>query len=64
MKKIDIASLPHLDTGVGIHGSLRQQEVGGGACVAAVVALVSGGGTPVPDGGIEPLSALSDGKLL
>ncbi|HEX8467800.1 MAG TPA: hypothetical protein VF620_08345 [Allosphingosinicella sp.] len=44
MKKIDIALLPHLKTGVGIHGSLRQKEVGGGACVAAVVALVSGGG--------------------
>ena len=45
MRKIDIASLPHLGTSVGIHGSLRQQEVGGAACVAAVVALVSGGGT-------------------
>jgi len=43
MKKIDIALLPHLRTGGGIHGSLKQQEVGGGACVAAVVALVSGG---------------------
>lgn len=43
MKKIDVASLPHLRTGVGIHGSLKQQEVGGAACVAAVVALVSGG---------------------
>jgi hypothetical protein len=42
MKKIDIALLPHLGTDVGIHGSLKQQEVGGGACVAAVVALVSG----------------------
>jgi hypothetical protein len=44
MKKIDIASLPYLRTGVGIHGSLKQQEVGGGACVAVVVAVVSGGG--------------------
>jgi hypothetical protein len=44
MKKIDIAWLPHLKTAVGIHGSLKQQEVGGGACVAAVVAIVSGGG--------------------
>lgn len=43
MKRIDIALLPHLRTGVGIHGSLKQQEVGGGACVAAVVAIVSGG---------------------
>lgn len=44
MKKIDIARLPHLKTGVGIHGSLKQKEVGGGACVAAVVAIVSGNG--------------------
>ncbi|HLL31592.1 MAG TPA: hypothetical protein VK403_11395 [Allosphingosinicella sp.] len=42
MKRIDIASLPHLKTRVGIHGSLKQKEVGGSACVAAVVALVSG----------------------
>lgn len=43
MKKIDIALLPHLRTAVGIHGSLKQQEVGGAGCIAAVVALVSGG---------------------
>ncbi|HYJ81961.1 MAG TPA: hypothetical protein VEW26_03835 [Allosphingosinicella sp.] len=43
MKKIDIAMVPHLRTGVGIHGSLRQKEVGGSACVAVVIALVSGG---------------------
>lgn len=42
MKRIDIASLPHLKTRVGIHGSLKQKEVGGSACIAAVVALVSG----------------------
>ncbi len=60
MKKIDIALLPHLRTGVGIHGSLKQQEVGGGACIAAVVAVVSG--EPVPDGGLEPLPANSEGK--
>jgi hypothetical protein len=54
MKKIDIALLPHLRTGVGIHGSLRQQEVGGAACVAAVVAIVSGGGGPE---GIQPVPA-------
>ena len=42
MKKIDIAKLPQLRTSVGIHGSLKQKEVGGGACVAAVVAVVSG----------------------
>jgi hypothetical protein len=58
MKKIDIASLPHLGTSVGIHGSLKQQEVGGAACVAAVVAIVSGGG-PAPGAGLEPLSGIS-----
>jgi hypothetical protein len=42
MKKIDIARLPQLRTSVGIHGSLKQKEVGGGACVAAVVAVVNG----------------------
>ncbi len=57
--KIDIALLPHLKTGVGIHGSLKQQEVGGAACVAAVVAIVSGG-EPVPGTGLEPLPAFSE----
>jgi hypothetical protein len=57
MKKIDIALLPHLKTGVGIHGSLKQQEVGGSACVAAVVAIVSGGGS----GGMEPVPAAPQG---
>ena len=61
MKKIDIALLPHLKTGVGIHGSLKQQEVGGAACVAAVVALVSGGGTG-PGVGLEPSPAVADGR--
>lgn len=53
--KIDIALLPHLKTGVGIHGSLKQQEVGGSACVAAVVAIVSG--EPVPGLGLDRLPA-------
>lgn len=43
MKRIEIALLPHLKTGVGIHGSLKQQEVGGGACLAVIVAITSGG---------------------
>lgn len=43
MKKIDIALVPHLKTGVGIHGSLKQREVGGGACIAAVIAIMGGG---------------------
>lgn len=59
MKKIDIAMLPHLGTAVGIHGSLKQQEVGGSACVAAVVAIVSGG--PAPGAGVEPPAVISDG---
>lgn len=42
MKKIDIADLPQLQTCVGIHGSMKQKEVGGGACVAAIVAVVNG----------------------
>lgn len=37
MKKIDIAKLPELPTSVGIHGSSKQKEVGGAACVAAIV---------------------------
>jgi hypothetical protein len=41
MKKIDIAKLPELPTSVGMHGSSKQKEVGGGACLAAVVILYS-----------------------
>lgn len=62
MKNIDIALLPHLKTGVGIHGSLKQQEVGGGACVAAVVAIVNGG--TGQGGGLEPVPANWEGKSL
>lgn len=36
MKKIDIRKLPELNTGVGIHGSIKQKEVGGSACMGAV----------------------------
>jgi hypothetical protein len=63
MKKIDIALVPHLKTGVGIHGSLKQQEVGGAACVAAVVAIV-GGGTGPGGAGLEALPALLERKPL
>lgn len=38
MKKIDIAALPELQTGVGIHGSTRQKEVGGPMCLGVVIA--------------------------
>ncbi|HYI39118.1 MAG TPA: hypothetical protein VE053_02240 [Allosphingosinicella sp.] len=37
MKKIDIAILPELATSVGIHGSCKQKEVGGGGCAAIIV---------------------------
>ncbi|MFN3388848.1 MAG: hypothetical protein ACK40O_07925 [Allosphingosinicella sp.] len=42
MKKIDIAKLPELKTPVGIHGSSKQQEVGGAYCGSMLVALVTG----------------------
>jgi hypothetical protein len=41
MRKIDIAKLPELTTRVGIHGSVKQKEVGGAACVAAIVVLIA-----------------------
>ncbi|HEV2817370.1 MAG TPA: hypothetical protein VGW40_09155 [Allosphingosinicella sp.] len=33
-KKIDIAAIPELGTSVRMHGSARQQEVGGWGCAA------------------------------
>ncbi|HEX8307129.1 MAG TPA: hypothetical protein VF645_01760 [Allosphingosinicella sp.] len=42
MRKIDINMLPELTTRVGIHGSVRQKEVGGGACMVIIIAAVSG----------------------
>ena len=41
-KKIDIATVPELDTSVGIHGSMKQQEVIGPVCVGIVVAILIG----------------------
>ena len=41
MKKIDIKKLPELTTRVGIHGSVKQKEVGGSACLAAIIALIT-----------------------
>ena len=42
-KKIDITAVPELATGVGIHGSVKQKEVGGGVCVLCFcVAVVIG----------------------
>jgi hypothetical protein len=42
MKKIDIRKLPQLGTSVGIHGSMKQKEVGGSACAGVFIAVVSG----------------------
>lgn len=42
MKKIDIRKLPDLKTRVGIHGSMRQKEVGGSACLGVFVAVIGG----------------------
>lgn len=37
MKKIDIAAIPELGTSVGMHGSIKQKEVGGMICLAIAV---------------------------
>lgn len=42
MKKIDIRKLPELPTKVGIHGSLKQREVGGASCTGVFIAVVTG----------------------
>ena len=39
-KKIEIANLPELTTSVGMHGSVKQQEVGGPLCFAVAVAVI------------------------
>jgi hypothetical protein len=39
-KKIDIASIPELNTSVGMHGSLKQKEVGGPLCLGVLVAIL------------------------
>ncbi len=41
-KKIDIAAIPELDTSVGMHGSIKQKEVGGPLCLGIVVAIIIG----------------------
>lgn len=40
MKKIDIARVPELATSVGMHGSVKQKEVGGPICLGIVVAII------------------------
>jgi hypothetical protein len=42
MRTIDIRKLPELGTKVGIHGSARQQEVGGVFCAGVVIIVSSG----------------------
>lgn len=41
-KKIDISSIPELGTSVGVHGSIKQKEVGGPICLALVAAVLMG----------------------
>jgi hypothetical protein len=38
-KKIDISSIPELGTRVGLHGSVKQKEVGGPLCLAFAAAV-------------------------
>ena len=39
-KKIDIASVPELRTSVGMHGSLKQQQVWGPPCLGIAIAIL------------------------
>ena len=39
-KKIDINALPELGTSVGMHGSMKQKEVGGPFCVGVIIAII------------------------
>ena len=39
-KKIDITAVPELTTSVGMHGSLKQKEVGGPICLCVAVCIV------------------------
>ena len=41
-KKIDIAAIPELNTSVGMHGSVKQKEVGGPLCLGVVIAIIIG----------------------
>jgi hypothetical protein len=38
-KKIDVTSIPELRTSVGMHGSLKQKEVGGPVCLGVAIAI-------------------------
>ncbi|HEV7660888.1 MAG TPA: hypothetical protein VGO55_13700 [Allosphingosinicella sp.] len=39
-KKIDIMTIPELGTSVGMHGSVKQTEVGGPLCLGALLAFI------------------------
>lgn len=39
-KKIDLTAIPELKTSVGMHGSLKQKEVGGPVCLGVAIAIV------------------------
>jgi hypothetical protein len=39
-RKIDIANIPELTTSVGMHGSVKQKEVGGPLCLAGLIAII------------------------
>jgi len=39
-KKIDIEAIPELGTSVGMHGSLKQKEVGGPLCASVVIGVI------------------------
>jgi hypothetical protein len=39
-KKIDIMAIPELGTSVGMHGSVKQTEVGGPLCLGAFIAFL------------------------
>jgi hypothetical protein len=38
-KKIDVRALPELGTSVGLHGSMKQKEVGGPLCFAILAGI-------------------------
>ena len=38
--KIDVTSVPQLRTSVGMHGSLKQKEVGGPVCLGIAIAIL------------------------
>lgn len=40
MKKIDMSALPELRTQVGIHGTVKQKEVGGPLCAGVAIGLI------------------------